>query len=113
MVSDYEIGYALSADFGSPGLSGPDLFAFANQDPFVPNDMMDWIVGGLAVAAGYTGAFYFGGVAGVLRYEAVVPSIGVFAGAVALSNMVQSSATHRGGRYSTTSSTVTSGFMMV
>ncbi len=113
MVSDYEIGYALSSGFGAPGLPGPDLFAFASQDPFVPNDYMDWIVGGLAVAAGYTGAFMLGGFPAVARYETVVPSIAVFAGGVALSNLVQSGAIARGGRYSTTPSTVTSGFMMV
>ena len=113
MVSDYEIGYALSANSMSPGLAGPDIFAFASQDPFVPNDMMDWIVGGLAVAAGYTGAFLIGGFPAVARYEAIVPSVAVFAGGVALSNMVQSAATARGGRYSTYSPTVTSGFMMV
>lgn len=112
MVSDYEIGYALSGNFGTGG-PGPDMIAFANQDPFVPNDMMDWMVGGAAVAAGYTGAYLVGGPAGVLRYEAIVPSAVVFASAVALSNLVQSSATSRGGRYSTHSPIVSSGFMMV
>ena len=112
MVSDYEIGYALSGNFGTGG-PGPDMIAFANQDPFVPNDMMDWMVGGAAVAAGYTGAYLIGGPAGILRYEAVVPSIAVFAAAVAVSNIAQSSVTARGGRFSTYSPTVTSGFMMV
>eukprot|EP00661_Eupelagonemidae_sp_cell13_P022133 gene22133-biopygen23694 len=80
------------------GVDIDDIIAFANQDPFVPNDLMDWMVGSAAVAAGYTGAYLIGGPAGILRYEAVVPSIAVFASAVAMSNIAQSSVTSRGGR---------------
>jgi len=113
MVSDYEIGYALSASTGSPGLPGPDLFANFKDDPFMPNDLMDWLVGGTAVIAGYGIAFRVGGPIGLARYASVAPDIPIFAGAVAMSNLVQASATHRGGRYSTHSSIVTSGYMMV
>ncbi len=112
MLSDYEIGYALSAAHGTGG-PGPDLISKFKDDPFMPNDLMDWIVGGTAVLAGYAIAARIGGPVGLARYASVAPDIPIFAGAVALSNLVQSSATHRGGRYSTTPSTVTSGFMMV
>lgn len=112
MVSDYQIGYALSADTGTGG-PGPDLFANFKDDPFMPNDLMDWTVGIAAVVSGYGIAFRVGGPVGLARYASVAPDVPIFAGAVALSNLVQASATHRGGRYSTTPSTVTSGFMMV
>ena len=112
MISDYEIGYALSSDFASSG-PGPDVLAFSADDPFVPNDPMDWFFGIGAVVIPYIGIFIYSGPAGVARYSAAAPDMFMFAGGVALSNTLQAVATHRGGRYSTTSSTVTSGFMMV
>ena len=112
MVSDYEIGYALSADTGSTG-PGPDLLAVLRDDPFVPNDSMDWVMGVGFVTAPYIVLLASGNAHLIPAYQAVAPDLLMFAAGVSVSNLIQVVSTSRGGRYSTHSPAVTSGFMMV
>ena len=109
-LTDNEIGYSLSSDFGA---SAPGRVPPAFAELHRPNDPMDWVAGLGAVAAGYTIAYAYGGPPGVGAYAAAAPDWAVFGGAVLASNLFQMVGTSRGGRYSTYSPTVTSGFMMV
>jgi len=108
MLSDYEIGYALSADTGTGG-PGPDLLNVLKQDPFVPDDKMDWIMGGVFVATPYIVLIASGNTAAIAQYSAVAPDTFLFAAGVITSNIIQAP----GGRYSTHSSPVYSGFQMI
>ena len=109
-MTDNEIGYSLSTDFGS---GSPGRLPLSFKEAVKPNDRMDWVAGIGAVAGGYAIAFAYGGPTGVAAYSVAAPDFAIFAGAVFASNILQMVSTHRGGRYSTHSPTVTSGFMMV
>ena len=110
MLTDIEIGYSLSQDFGS---AAPGRVPLSFKGLHKPDDTMDWVAGFGAVAAGYTTAYMLGGPAGLGAYAAAAPDWAVFGGAVISSNLLQMVSTSRGGRYSTHSPFVTSGFMMV
>ena len=109
-LTDNEIGYSLSLDFGA---SAPGRVPPAFAELHKPNDPMDWAAGLGAVGVGYTAAYLYGGPPGVVAYAAAAPDFVLFGGAVISSNLLQMVSTSRGGRYSTYSPTVTSGFMMV
>ncbi len=112
MPSDWEIGYAIQSPYG--GSPSVDLFAAFKEDPFVPNDLMDWTFGIAAVTIPYVIVGSRGGLPGIAAYSASAPDMFMFAGGVALSNTIQGLAVLEGpSNRRTHSPVVTSGFMMV